>query len=601
MQKAIFDIETDGLLDTVSRVWCLVVRNIEQPDDVRVFTEDNLREGLALLDSCQVIAGHNVIGYDLVVLSKLYNWSPAKGVRVWDTWIMSQTLQYKRSHRHSLKGWGEFLGEQKSEFKDFEQFSDEMVKYCVQDTMVNLKVYNKLVSDVRQIIPKNRLISEGLRVEMEFAKLEAEIQHTGWSFDMAAAEELKMQIEDRMSVIEKLIEPKIGIQKVWKDKVAKACKYKKDGSLFLATAKDLEGSFEWEVEGKTYRRFSMEPPSLGSLEVVKAYLYSIGWEPDEFNVEKLPNGQFINKSPKLTDSSLEKIEDGPLIIEYLGIRNRLGVLNGWMEGAAKDGRLHGRMWTIGTPTFRCRHEVIANLPGVDALMGKSMRGLLKADPGKVLVGADSSGNQMRGLCHYMGNADFTNEVVNGDVHQRNADILGIPRKTAKSFLYAFLFGAGPAKLAQTAIGKRDAKTGKLMQEKFYDNTPGLAEIRDKLKSEWGSSYARFGKEYAYISGIDGRMIFVESEHQLLNYLLQTLEGITCKAAAVYLKEKLVEAGIEHKFLLHYHDELAVQVNPEDAERVRLMAEEAFIEAPKKFGVMCMGGAGQIGHVYADIH
>ena len=601
MKKCIFDIETDGLLDTVSRVWCLVVRNIEEPDDVRVFLEDNIQEGLSLLDSCQVIAGHNVIGYDLVVLSKLYNWSPAKGVRVWDTWIMSQTLQYKRSHRHSLKGWGEFLGEPKSEFSEFDKFSEEMVKYCVQDTMVNHKVYTKLVADARALAKKNPLIGEGLRVEMEFAKLEAEIQHTGWGFDMAAAEELKMQIETRMSEIEKIVEPKIGIQKVWKDKFPKSCKYKKDGSLFAATAKDLEGDFEWEVEGKTYKRFSMEPPSLGSLEVVKAYLYTIGWEPDEWNAEKLPNGQWINKSPKLTDSSLAKVEDGPLIIEYLGIRNRLGVLNGWMDNASKDGRLHGRMWTIGTPTFRCRHEVIANLPGVEALLGKSMRGLLQADQGTVLVGADSSGNQMRGLCHYMGNPEFTNEVVNGDVHQRNADILGIPRKTAKSFLYAFLFGAGPAKLAQTATGKRDPKAGKLMQDKFYANTPGLAEIRDKLKSEWSSSYARFGSEYSYISGIDGRMIFVESEHQLLNYLLQTLEGITCKAAAVYLKEKLIEKGIPHKFLLHYHDELAVQVNPSDAEAVRQLAEEAFIEAPKKFGVQCMGGAAQVGKVYADIH
>ena len=93
------------------------------------------------------------------------------------------------------------------------------------------------------------------------------------------------------------------------------------------------------------------------------------------------------------------------------------------------------MWTIGTPTFRCRHEVVANLPSVDSVYGKEMRSLLICEEGTTIVGADSAGNQMRGLCHYIGNDEFTNEVINGDVHQRNADALGVSRKLAKPFLY----------------------------------------------------------------------------------------------------------------------------------------------------------------------
>jgi len=111
----------------------------------------------------------------------------------------------------------------------------------------------------------------------------------------------------------------------------------------------------------------------------------------------------------------------------------------------------------------------------------------------------------------------------------------------------------------------------------------------------------FGKEKAFIRGLDGRLIFVSSGHQVLNYLLQTAEGVTCKAAIVYLKRKLQKRGIQFYFAIHYHDELAVVVKDEYAEEVKELAIEAFIEAPKWFGINCMGGNAHIGKTYAEVH
>jgi len=126
-------------------------------------------------------------------------------------------------------------------------------------------------------------------------------------------------------------------------------------------------------------------------------------------------------------------------------------------------------------------------------------------------------------------------------------------------------------------------------------------LKDDLEKQFNRSKERFGEENAHIRSIDGRIIFVKSKHQVLNYRLQTTEGITCKAAAVWLEDKLNDLGIPFNWLLHYHDELAVECPPEYAEKVKALAIEAFTEAPKWFAVHCMNGDAHIGNNYAQVH
>jgi DNA polymerase-1 len=175
------------------------------------------------------------------------------------------------------------------------------------------------------------------------------------------------------------------------------------------------------------------------------------------------------------------------------------------------------------------------------------------------------------------------------------------RKRAKPFLYAFLFGGSAGKLAIILVGKRDAKLGQKALELFQSSIPGFKELMDELKGEYEAAMSRFGREHAFIRGIDGRIIFIDSPHKILVYLLQTLEAITCKSAAVYLEDRLIEEGIPFEWRIHYHDELAVQVEKKYAKRVAELSVEAFTEAPKWFGVECMGGDAKIGKNYAEIH
>ena len=613
-KRYVFDIETNGFLPDVNKIWMLVLINPDT-NEVKSYTSKSghvdsvIEEGLAELDTADVIIGHNIIGYDIPVLNHLCGWKPKDHQQVVDTWIMSQTNQYKRKHKHGLEGWGHFFNYPKLPFDKFDEYSDEMLTYCIRDVELNVKVYKELIKEASGLIKKNPLYAKGLQVEMDFARIESDIRQKGWMFDMAKAQSLLTEINNKLEAIESVLEPRIGMQCIKVDRADefKTPAWRKDGCYTSATVKhfgyDQEcGRTTRPIEGP-YCRVSFEQGKVGSIEVVKSWLYSLGWVPDEWNVEKI-NGQFVNKSPKLTESSLEPLgADAMLVSEYYTIRSRKGILEGWIEAVknSPDNRLHGRMWTIGTPTFRCRHEVVANIPAVDSVYGKEMRSLLICEPGTSIVGADSAGNQMRGLCHYIGNDEFTNEVINGDVHQRNADALGTTRKLAKPFLYAFLFGGGAGKLGLILTGKRDAKVGQQAIDKFQDSVPGLKELKDTLERQYNATTNAFGNDFAFVRGLDGRLVFAASKHQLLNYILQTTEGITCKAAIVWLEKELKKRNIPFYFTLHYHDELAVVVKDEYAEEVAELSIKAFTEAPKDFGVMCMGGDAHVGKTYAEVH
>jgi DNA polymerase-1 len=616
----VFDIETNGFWPECNTIWMLCTEDSVTGEQNTYTDHDSryppLSEGLKALTEAKVLAGHNICGYDIPVLIALTGWVPRPDQHLYDTWVLSQLLRYKRPHKHGLEGWGGFFDYPKTKFDKFDKYSEEMVEYCQRDVSLNVKVYNHLVEEIKSTLKINPLFSKGMMVENQFALIEADIRFHGWTFDENKARELANQIEKRMVEIEDFIEPMIGLicLKVDKKDETKKALIKKDGTYAVSTCK------YWGIEPEDalrddrrilepdadYSRVEFVQGRISSDRVLKSWLYKLGWEPDDWNVERI-NGKFVQKSPKLTESSLEPLGAvGKLISEYNSIANRYGILKGWLQAIEYDGRLHGKMWTIGTPSFRCRHEVIANLPTVDSVYGTEMRSLLLPRPGWVIVGSDSAGNQMRGLCHYIGNDEFTNEVIHGDVHTRNAETLseftGEPnRKKAKPFLYAFLFGGGAGKLASILVGVKDNDLGKRAIAKFENSIPGLGGLRDNLKKQFEKTKERFGEDFAFIRGIDGRIIFVKSAHQVLNYLLQTLEAITCKAAAVYFKKKADEMGAEYKFLLHYHDEFAIECPPEWAERLAELAKESFREAPKWFGVTCMDGDAKIGNNYAEVH
>lgn len=602
--KLVYDIECNGL--DPDTIFCIVAIN---PDTGQTFKydPDNIEHGLDLLKNADTLIGHNIIGFDNVVIKKLYNIDLSEK-KCYDTWIMSQVLNYKRPHKHGLAGWGSFLNYPKFDFTDFTKYTDEMMRYCVQDVKLNVEVYKRLMQEASVMIEKNPLIREGLRVEMETAKFEAETRRRGWNFDKPKALELLNTLNSRMKYIESKLEPNLPPITKYIDKVPKTPKFTKNGHYNAVTARLLSEYLGVKVEttdthiwaaGKEFQRKEVVKATLGNMNEVKEWLYTIGWKPDDFKMEKTPFG-WKQGSPKLTTTSLEKLgEPGLLLDEWTTLRSRRGVVEGWLREVEKDGRLHGRMWIEGTPTFRCRHEVIANLPAVTALYGKELRSLLIADENTVVVGADSSGNQFRSLAHYVKDQALTDQILSGDIHQYNADIVNTDRRTAKTWIYAFLFGAGAQKLGQVLTGVKSADAGKKSIEAYGNAIPGLKDLKSKLESIWNQTSSSIE---GWIPGLDGRRLYTPQNYQVLNYLLQGCEGITCKAAVAYQMKKIKEEGLRAEPRLFYHDETAWVAHPDDADRVGKILQESFKEAPKAFGVNIMDGGDYVkGSSYADVH
>lgn len=598
--KLVFDIETDGI--DATKVWCIVAQDVETKK-IYKWRPDDIKSGLQFLLNADALIGHNIIGYDLAMLTKLYD-IDFYNMKLYDTWIMSQVLCYKRKHKHGLGGWGEHLGYSKLEFSNFSEFSEEMLTYCVRDVELNTRVYEILMKEFADQSATKPLISNGLRAEHDAAIFEAKVRLSGWLFDVDAANKLHNEMCNELNAIESRIHPQLPEMTIWVDKQPKTAKYTKKGDFTAVTRRLLTEFLGYEPEvddwdpQQEFQRSYQTQVTLGNMEEVKEYLYTIGWKPDDWNYKKV-GYEFHKTSPKLTTTSLELLGDiGKDIDRYYTTRSRRSILEGWLK-EVKGSRLHGRMWVIGTPTFRARHEVITNLPSVEAAWGKEMRSLFICEEGYRVVGADSAGNQMRALCHYIGDDKFTKEVTDGDIHSYNASILGSSRGDAKRWLYAYLFGGGGRKLGTILTGKPDDKAGNASKQKYQSAIPGLGKVKSKLDHIFQQTKNGYGD--AFIPALDGRRVYVGSAHQSLNYLLQSAEAITCKAAVGYAMKQIAYENLDAYPVIFYHDEMAWVAKESDAKRVKEICIESFREAPKQFNVQCMDGDGVIGSCYADVH
>ena len=607
MKRLCFDIETNGLLHELDKVLCLITQDVDT-GSINVYADGlgfpSIADGLRALGKADALIGHNIINFDLLALKQVYGFEPTG--KVFDTWIMSQCCSYKRAHKQGLAGWGEKFGFPKDVWGSTVDWpnatlSQKMIDYCQRDVQLNTKVFWHLMREVNIQINKNAKFKDGLRIEHDVATFNAQVKTRGWLFDMDKATKHLKTLNKLMKDIENRVEPKLPPVTRLIDKEPKSPKFTKAGWYTATTARMLSeylGRTVLPEEGKnntitSFQRKTEEPMRLGNLNELKDWLLTQGWVPDDYNVKRVGN-EWIKTGPKLTSTSLEKLgELGHDIDQWTTLRNRRSVLEGWIDHASGDSRLRGNMWTVGTPTFRCRHEVIANLPAVDAVFGRELRELFIAEEGYKVVGADSSGNQFRSLCHYVNDSTLTNQVLNEDIHQYNADILGTTRRIAKTWIYAYLFGAGNAKLGKVLNGTANTNKGKASRDKYAAAIPGLKKLNENLARVW--------QQDGTIPALDGRKVYVGQDYQCLNYLLQSAEGLTCKAAVSYAMGKIKEEGIDAYPTLFYHDEQAWVVREDQAERVKEILEESFREGPKVFGVTIMDGEGCIGNSYAEVH
>jgi hypothetical protein len=628
MSRWVLDTETNGLLLQADRLWVLSIYNMDTGEHL-TFLEGDMR-WIDILKDAKLLVGHNLLGYDIPVLEKICGWKPSKDTTLHDTLILSQTLDYNRLNcKHSLEAWGEYFNYKKIEFHEFEQFSPEMVPYCEQDVRLTFKIYEKLLKEAGELISKNFLFKIYLQAEHAVAKWCAKATLHGWPFDVEEGLKLITQLEAEMQKAKDALESKLG----WKCVAVDKCKgvyetkypqWTKQGLYNQSTARWFGVTPESGIDDPSmshlkghrmingeYSRVEFQPLKLSSSADVKMFLYRHGWVPTEWNFVKDPvTGNKRKSTPKITEESLELLGgEGALYPLYQTAKSRYGILKTWLENVDENHLLHGTCIPIGTPSMRATHNIIVNIPSADSLWGKELRSLFKCKPGWKLIGCDSSGNQARGLAHYLGDKDFIETLLNGDIHQYNADVLTrvlsdmgidftVPRPAAKRILYAFLFGASGAKLWSYLFGIPNPIKGNKLKDGFLKAVPGFKKLIDRLEEVFNKTSA-VGD--GYIPSLVGNKLYVNSKHKLLVFLLQATEKITCSAAIMLTMQRLEEENIPYIPCIFYHDEEDFMVPEEYSEKAAAIGKQSFIDGPKLFGIEIMNGDSKIGDNWYEIH
>jgi len=540
------DLEADGL--DPKRIWCVVTRE----NGVNTVHRNSKSLCEALAGSVSV-CGHNLIGYDLPVLKRLWGLSVAPE-RIVDTLVLSRLYDPSRPGGHSLKVWGELLGFPKGDHDDWSCLSTAMIDYCIRDVEVTEAVHQQLVRDMADFSPE----CIELEHKVQFAVQGQE--RNGWLLDQQLANELCATFKEGMNAIESELQ-----------------------EMFPPIVEE-------RISEKTGKRLKDKVTvfNVGSRQQVAERLKSKGavWS------QKTPSGKPVVDEKTLKENS--HVPEAGKVLEYLTLQKRYAQVHSWLEAVKEDGRVHGRVISNGAVTGRMTHQSpnMAQVPASHSLYGHECRSCWTVPEGKKLVGFDASGLELRMLAHYMDDKEFTNVLLTEDIHTRNQMAAGLEtRPQAKTFIYAFLYGAGDAKIGNIVGGS--ARDGADLKQRFLRNTPALESLRERVTR---------ASQRGYLTGLDGRRLRVRSEHAALNTLLQAAGAIVMKQALVILDEYAKRWNIDYRFIGNIHDEVQSEVAADQAEKYGWLAVECLKAAGVEFNLRCpLDGEYKVGTTWAETH
>lgn len=622
----IFDLESNGLLDTMSRIHCMVIsdgvtRTRYRPEDV----DDGVHRLLKAIENDEPICGHNIIDFDIPAIQKVFPWfiiPRNKRHLVVDTLVLSRLiysnindidaglirsgkLPGKLFGSHSLKAWGYRLGELKGTYAEdtddaWAVFSEEMLDYNDQDVVVTEKLYNKLIAKEYSTV--------AIQLEHEAQWLMSQQERNGFPFDEAKARELEVTLRSRAAILDaqlrKAVPPipdKIFIPK--KDNKARGYK----AGVPVQKYKDFNPNSRQQIEWIITKHFGYIPDNEELFDDEGQTRLKI----DDVTFGYLKNDEAAPKEVRELSAIFE---------EYLMVSKRLGQLadgkQAWLGCIGEDGNIHGSVNPNGAVTGRATHSQpnVAQVPKVGSPYGKECRGLFRVPKGWTQAGIDASGLELRCLAHFLfpyDNGHYADTVVYGDVHTLNQQAAGLPtRDNAKTFIYAFLYGAGDAKIGKIVGG--DAKDGKRLKREFLKKTPAIAELKKAIENALiaESHHGQIKKwKRRFLKGLDGRILHVRSLHSALNLLLQSAGALICKKWIVRLEERLVERGLTHgwdgdfAYLAWVHDEVQIACRTKEiAEIVVAEAQAAMRDAQAFFKFRTqLDTEGKVGLNWAECH
>ena len=629
----VFDIETDGLLDTTKRFWCGWLYD-SYTDLYTGYTDlDEFFDALNKYGtSGYSIVGHNICKFDIPALKKLKGERFAFDVRdvCIDTLVLARLIYSNikdtdvglmRSGRlpkalygsHSLKAYGYRMGELKGTYGEHEgawdKFTNEMYEYNKQDVVVTLKLFQKLMAKGYPL--------KAIQLEHDIAWVMAKQERNGFVFDKDQATKLYSELAGKRQVLYENLVSKGGSWTVYKgDKI-----YKRDNA---------KRGIKAGVPYPQYEEVTFNP---NSRQHIAKVLIDRGWEPTEMTPTGAPK---VDEETLKTAKGIDLTED---ILEYLLINKRIAQLaegdNAWLKLMKDDPdgytRIHGSVNPNGAVTGRATHAYpnVAQVPAGRSPYGEECRSLFRVPTGWYEAGIDASGLELRCFAHFLypyDHGEYVNEILNGDIHTHNQKMAGLPtRDQAKTMIYCMMYGGGDGKLGEVINGT--AKDGKALKERFFNAVPAYKELCSDIErtlitsSEWvgGVNKVTWRKRVHpdnsnlsithSILGLDRRVVYVRSPHSALNTLLQSAGALICKKWVCLVEENMRKAGYKHGWdgdfamMAWVHDETQIACRTmEIAEDCVRIAQESMRQTQEFFKFNCqLDTEGKIGTNWFDCH
>ena len=417
-------------------------------------------------------------------------------------------------------------------------------------------------------------LPEYLQLEHDVSRILTRQEHHGIQFDFDSAWQLASSLGEELRHIEELLRSRHPY--VY-------------GSEF--TPKRTNGRTGYVAGAPFTRLKELNPSSRDHISWILRTFY--GWTPKHLTA---------TGKPIIDEVILKEIgtEVATMFLQILTIRKMLGMIqdgeNAWMKLSTTANRIHHHC-SVATNTHRCAHRK-PNLAQVPS--DERFRKLFIPSEGQLMVGADLSGIELRMLSHYLARWDggrYADILLNGDIHQVNADKIGISRRQVKTVTYAFLYGAGDEKIGHsydpqlsTTAAKRK---GKEIRSAYVDAVEGLGDLLEAIKK---------ASEKGFIKSIDGRKIEVDSPHKALNYLLQSGAGVVAKRWMVINQDTIKQTKLCCSQLMFVHDELQFECHPDHVADLRFSLVHSACASGEYYKLRVpIGAEATVGESWADTH